>query len=252
MITLAIISEVFLYTSFSLLFGFFILHLIPETKRPEIIFPKWLRFSLILAIAVFSAVPVLRLVFYVAGDNNIFPILLSVVTSFEVGKMWLYTAIVALLLLIQNFAPNLEKKKPLVMFSLFYLIVLALLLGWASHASALAGLTGFVNHSIHFIAITSWAGILLVVSLFSKGNKDWLEPFLDWFTPFAISCVAIGIATGILMMDLHMELKDYAQYWLIPYGQALVVKHLLIIPLLVFAFINGFLVKRLIKNYGRK
>ena len=38
--------------------------------------------------------------------------------------------------------------------------------------------------------------------------------------------------------------------WTLSYGQALLVKHILILPLLVFAFVNGHLVKRKRRDSG--
>jgi putative copper export protein len=247
--SLTILSEVLLYTSFSLLFGFYIIHLVPEQKRTKIVFPKWLRILCIVSIAVFPLVPIVQLVLYVSGGMDVFPVLTSIVTTFEIGKAWLYMLGFVFLLLFQNLIPDIEKKKPFVIISLVYLIGLVLLVGWSSHASSLSGWKGFFLHSLHFAAISSWAGILLIIGWFTKETQnDWLQPFLRWFTPFAIGCVVVGITTGILIMQLVVEFKDYAQSWLVPYGQALLFKHLFIIPLLVFAFINGFLIKRLIKK----
>jgi putative copper resistance protein D len=38
--------------------------------------------------------------------------------------------------------------------------------------------------------------------------------------------------------------RDYVSSWMLPYGQALLIKHLLIIPLLILALINGVLMKK--------
>lgn len=244
-----IISEVLLYTSFSLLFGFYILNLVPQSKRPQLSFPKWLRISSIIGIAAFSFVPILILAEYIAGSlSEIGNTLPSILLSFDVGKSWIYTAVLSLLLLIQNFVPDIEKKKPLLFLSLVYLLGLVFLVGWSSHSSSLTGISGLLLHSMHFLAISLWTGILLVIGWFSKGNNSWLLPFLKWFTPVAIACVALGIFTGVSMMTVVVGLKEYPQSWLVPYGQTLLFKHLLIIPLLVFAFLNGVLIKRLIKT----
>lgn len=41
-----------------------------------------------------------------------------------------------------------------------------------------------------------------------------------------------------------VEPENYVKSWLLPYGQMLLLKHISIIPVLVFAFINGVLTKR--------
>ena len=49
-------------------------------------------------------------------------------------------------------------------------------------------------------------------------------------------------------MTVVIDYKDYANAWMLPYGQALLIKHLLIIPLLAYAFINSILIRKKIKN----
>lgn len=40
----------------------------------------------------------------------------------------------------------------------------------------------------------------------------------------------------------------YADSWMLNYGQALLIKHLIIIPILIFTFTNDFLVKKRMQN----
>ncbi|MDP4164203.1 MAG: CopD family protein [Bacillota bacterium] len=116
-------------------------------------------------------------------------------------------------------------------------------LGWSSHARSLSRWPGFFTYSSHFLAITLWIGILFNVSWFSKNHRNWI-PFLKWFTPLAAFCFLTASATGIILMSFVMNLKDYSNAWVLPYGQMLLLKHLAIIPLLVFAFINGILIRK--------
>lgn len=240
---MVIVSEVLLYTSFSLLFGYYLLQIMPRSVRPELNFPKWLRIGTIIGIAVFSFIPVLSLAVYLGGIDGLSSTLATMLVNFEIGKNWTYTAALVVLLLMQNFAPYLEEKKLLLILSLVYLIGLAILVGWSGHASSLTGVSGFLLHSLHFIAIMIWTGILFIIGWFSSGIEKVLIPFLKWFTPLAIVCVAVGVLTGLGLMTQVVDFKDYAQSWLVPYGQAILFKHLLIIPLLGFAFLNGFLLK---------
>lgn len=250
MAVVTIISEIFLYLCFSLLVGYFMLQLVSKGKRPEIIFPKWLRFSCIIGIMVLSFVPVLRLVLYLAPGMGLGITLTSVLTTFEIGRAWLYIVGMAMLLLIVNFAPEIDKKKSVVVVCLVYLVGLALLIGWSSHARSLTGFDGLALHSLHFTVIMLWSGILLVVGWFSKETESWFVPFLKWFTPLAIVCVVVAVGTGFLLMQLVIDLQDYSLSWLVSYGQALLFKHLLIVPLLIFAFMNGFLLRSHIKRNG--
>src|SRR5699024_6007126 len=43
---------------------------------------------------------------------------------------------------------------------------------------------------------------------------------------------------------LAVEVEDYQNAWLMPYGQTILIKHLIILPLLLFAYINGILIRR--------
>ena len=49
-------------------------------------------------------------------------------------------------------------------------------------------------------------------------------------------------------MTVVVDFEDYPNSWMLPYGQALLIKHLLIIPLFVYAMINGLLIKKKIKK----
>ena len=101
----------------------------------------------------------------------------------------------------------------------------------------------FTINTAHFTAVSVWVGILFVVSWFSKNHSNWLN-FLKWFTPVAIVCFVSTIITGLVLMTVVVEFEDYANSWMLPYGQTLLIKHLLIIPLLVYAMINSIFIKK--------
>ncbi len=243
-----IIGEALMYPSFSLLVGFLVINLIPITNRPEIVFPKMLRICCIVGLAIFTFAPILKLVIFLAGDMGILLTLKSVLTNFESGRVWSFTAGLTLFLLIGHTVPDFEKKRGLIVLSLFTMVGLAILVGMSSHAGSLVGWYGIILHSVHFLSMAIWSGILLLVGWFSKGKTDWIQSFLTWFSPVAFACVGIAIFTGLTIMQLVIEFKDYPQSWLLPYGQTILIKHLLIIPVLVFAIINGVLLKRMLKR----
>jgi hypothetical protein len=97
-----------------------------------------------------------------------------------------------------------------------------------------------------------WLGILLTVSWFSKIEHNWFQ-FLSWFTPLALVCLGSTIITGFILMSFVVDITDYTNAWMVSYGQALLFKHLLIIPLLLYAFINSILTRKRMKanpNYN--
>lgn len=241
------ISESLLYLCFSLLMGAFIIQFIPERLKPTIYIPKRLIQLSVLGIVFFSAAPVIRIILFLYEDIGLITTMENVLGGFDVGKAWNFTIIIAVFFyLFVSLFPVL-KSKLLSGISLAFTLVLLLALGWASHAASLTEWSGFVTHSLHFLAVTVWVGILLVVGWCSKNQENWLS-YLKWFTPLAIICFLIISGTGLFLMTLVIDVNEYGDAWMLPYGQALLVKHLTIIPILFFAFINGFWIRRKLKQ----
>ncbi|TDL66610.1 copper resistance protein CopD [Rhodococcus qingshengii] len=238
-----IVSEALLYICFSLLLGSFILNLIPQNARPEIKIPKGVLLAAALGIALFSFLPVLKIVLYLYEDLGLGYTLKSVLMNFEVGKTWISTVFISFILFIYLIPLKLEQKPLFSLTGLIFTLILIASLGWSSHAASLSKIAGFLTHTAHFLAITTWVGILMVVSWFSRNHDHWLK-FLKWFSPVAILCLVITTITGISLMTFHMELSDYVSVTAISYGQTLLIKHIAILPLLVFAFINSFLIRK--------
>lgn len=231
-------TETLLYLCFSLLMGTLLIHLVPSHLKPPLTVTKRVLQVSILGIVLFSAAPVIRIILYLYEDIGLMLTFQNVIGEFEVGKAYTLTIIVALFFyLFVSIVPVL-KRKVFIGIALAFTSVLLLAVGWASHAASLTDWSGLVFHTLHFTAATVWIGLLLVVSWFSTSHQNWLA-FLKWFTPVAVSCLAIVVGTGIFIMTLAVELTEYQETWLMPYGQAIVVKHLLVIPVLLFAFING-------------
>lgn len=243
MIIAGIVSEALLYSCFSLLLGSFILNLIPKNARPEIWIPKGVLLAATLGIALFSFLPVLKIVLYLYEDLGLGYTLKSVLTNFEVGKTWISTGFISIILFIYLIPIKLEQKPLFSLTGLAFMLILIASLGWSSHAASLSKMAGFLIHTAHFLAVTTWVGILMVVSWFSRKHDHWLQ-FLKWFSPVAILCLVITTITGISLMTFHMELSDYVSVTAISYGQTLLIKHIAILPLLAFAFINSFLIRK--------
>jgi putative copper export protein len=243
MLIIGIISDALLYLCFSLLMGSFLLQLVPQSLRPSITIPKGVLLLATLGIVFFSFMPVLKLVLFLYEDLGLGYTLKSVLITFETGKSWMVTGVLSLFLFIYLIPIKLERNPVFAVTGLLFTLLLIAALGWSSHAGSLAKPSGFLIHSAHFLAITTWVGILLVVSWFSRDYKNWLN-FLKWFSPLAIVCLIVTGITGIALMTFVMDLKDYMNTWPLSYGQALLIKHLAIIPLVIFAFINSVLIRK--------
>jgi putative copper resistance protein D len=223
--------------------GAFIIQFIPDRLKPTIHISKRLIQLAVLGVVIFSAAPVLRIILFLYEDIGLFATMESVLSGFEVGKAWNLTVILAIFFyLFVSLFPVL-KKKLLSGIALAFTLVLLIALGWASHAASLTNWSGFVFHSLHFLAVTVWIGILLIVGWCSKDQENWLS-YLKWFTPLAIVCFLTIAGTGVFLMTLVINVNEYADAWMVPYGQALLMKHLTIVPVLFFAFINGFWIRR--------
>lgn len=233
------ISEGLLYICFAILTGSLLLRLVPEDRRPAIHVPNGLLLACAIAIPILSYVPIhkLALVFGKDFDMSYGSILKSILLDINTGKAWLWTAIgsagLAFLLGLKAFRN--DKHMPKV--ALFVTFLLIVWLGYAGHASSLYGFRGLLTHATHFLAVSVWIGILFVTSWFAKDDANW-HAFLRWFSPVAIISVIMTLLAGIILMSFTTP--EYVNAWMLPYGQMLLIKHLLILPLLLFAYSNGF------------
>ncbi|MCI3927040.1 CopD family protein [Paenibacillus sp. TRM 82003] len=109
----------------------------------------------------------------------------------------------------------------------------------ATHAATLST-AAFLAQAAHLLAVSAWLGGLLVVGWFAappeRAAAGW-RSFYGWYTPLAVACVVIVVATGFVLMDAFSN--AYVSAWTLDYGQVLLLKHLLFVPLLAFAAVNG-------------
>ena len=246
MMVFVIISQALLYICFAVLMGSLVLLLVPASYRPEIHVRKaWL----LLAsggIAFLSFIPVWQIIAYLSDGVDLGSIVQSVLFTFEAGKSWLLTYFIATFLFLFLVWFDYDKKTAYAWFGIAMTLLLIVAMGWSSHASSYDQVIGFLSHTVHVTVVSIWAGILLVVSWFSRNHANWGK-FLSWFTPVAVICVLMTIVSGIVLMNFAIEFEDYVNSWMLPYGQALLLKHLLLIPLVVYAFINSLLMRRKVK-----
>lgn len=245
------ISETLLYVCFSVLVGGTLLSLVPENKKPLIVVPRTIMSSSLVGIVFLSLFPVINLVYYYVTNLNyeVGYVAYTVLTDYKVGTGWIYTVFIATVLFyLLEIKPPAPGNK-LGSYAKFLLsIALVFTMGWSSHAATIYEWGGFLAHTIHFLAITLWMGVMLVTAWFAQDKGNWIA-LLRWFTPLAILCMIASITAGIVLASYISP--DYYNSWMLSYGQALLIKHIAIIPLLWIAFINGFLIKaRLIKDEG--
>ncbi|WP_433956688.1 copper resistance D family protein [Cytobacillus horneckiae] len=170
----------------------------------------------------------------------------NIFSSFEIGKAWSFTLLFSIVFyfIISVFWRD---SRSFFLLSIFFTVILIISYSWASHPASLSQWSGLINHFIHFTSVCVWVGILFLVGWFSKDTSNWLS-FLRWYTPLSIICLSFTMISGFFIMTMIIDFSEYTSSWLVNYGQSLLIKHIFIIPIFLFAFTNSFLVKRRLKS----
>lgn len=253
-----VITELLLYLSFSVLIGSLLVLVVPKKYRPEVIVSKPVLLICTALIPILSIGPLLRVSLILSNNVGMWVSFRNVLFTFEIGQAWLFTLILAVLLFLLLAIIKLDPKEPLIKVALVFIVFLAFGVGKAGHAASITPWTGFIAHSVHFLAVIIWIGILLVIGFRSKHFTNW-PSFLKWFTPLSIVCVSITFIAGYFLMEIDIQsyndqnafiLTEYANGLVVNYGQALLLKHLFFIPILLFAFLNGVVLKKCLAKHS--
>lgn len=241
------VSEGLLYVCFAILTGTLLLKLVPDRRRPDIRVPDALLTACALLIPILSFVPIHQIAWRFSSEFELsyVEMIRSVLLDVNSGKAWLWTLLGSLGLAALLGLKSFRKDRHMPKVALFVTFLLIVWLGYASHASSLSSFKGLVVHASHFAGFSVWIGILFVVAWFSRGDDNW-PAFLRWFSPVAIACVLLTLIAGFTLMTFTTP--EYVNSWILPYGQLLLIKHLLILPLLLFAYTNGFGYKKRIQR----
>ncbi len=242
---LVVISNALLYPAFAFLVGGLILMVVPEKYRPTLYVNKTTFITVVLATIFLTSVPVFSLAINLSGILNLSLLnaVKQVLFTFNIGQVWIQTLISGALLIVVLLLG--DKGRKFRYFALLLSIVIVVIVSQASHSASLQPSLGLVGHSIHFISVSVWAGILLVVGISAKDEVNW-DSFLKWYTPTAIFCVVILTVSGMFLMKGIVP--DYVNSLMLSYGQLLLLKHILFLLVIIYGFINGFLIRRKLKN----
>lgn len=226
--------------------------MVPKNKKTDVYIPKKLLYLSAILIPVAAFAPVLQTAIILAYGMDLWSILTNIILTFEIGKAWVFISIVTIILIFVLKSKNLSTKMHLKTWALF--LVLLMLLGYtrSAHASTITEWRGFLFQTLHFLSVTIWIGILFIVSWFSKDKRNW-KAFLKWFTPVAMVCLIIAMVAGYFTMGIDIDSYDdldasitqeYQNSLITNYGQALLLKHILIISLVLFALVNGVMFRK--------
>jgi len=164
----------------------------------------------------------------------------NVLFRFGEGKAFLWTLLLmfCLCFIIRIAKPETDRRAWIV--CILLLVAMIGTQGWSSHTSSFYGTLGYIPQTLHLLAVSLWAGTLLLAAWYLPIER-W-KSFLVWFHPTAILAMTVIVGSGFILTVLTAP--EYVNSWVLPYGQALLLKHLLWIPLIVFAVFNGWWMKR--------
>lgn len=229
------------YVVFSILIGHVALQFVPDAYKPTIHISKRILLLSTLGIFIFTFAPVAQTISYFSEGVGLFTAIVAVLADFQVGKAWIiigYMTVFLWMTIILNGSKYLQA---------LWLLIMILAVGYSSHVASISFWIGLFAHSAHFLMVTLWTGILIHAAWFTNDQQKWPK-FLRWFTPFASICIILIFISGVTLMVNVVEPKDYVASWVLPYGQMLLLKHISIIPVLLFAIINGVLAKKTANN----
>lgn len=236
MTALYLIGDTLLYGCLALLIGFFSVQLIPRPHRPDVSLSiRWVRMLIVLMLLSFS-LSVLRIVLYLYEEIGFWITLRSVLLTFEAGNAWILMALWSVLLLIVINRSSLSPGR--IKLGVFLVMAMVVTFAWSGHASSIKGAEGMLVHSIHALAVFIWTGGLLILGFWSPSDRNW-GIFLEWFKPLVTLCFLLIVGSGIYLMSVVVQVEEYSDSWILPYGQALLWKHVLILPVLIIGIMNG-------------
>lgn len=237
------LGEPLLYLCFAVIIGWLAVIRAGETEIAARI-PKPFVIMSIIGISLLSFLPVLRIVLFFAGNAGFAVSLKNVLFTLAEGKAYGWTLLFCLLMLsavcIKPLHISIRKAGWGWWLCCILCLGLAVATNWFSHMTANYGPAGLLVHLIHFLSVMIWSGILIAAGWFKPVPSPW-SGFLRWFHILAMIAMTLIIGSGWLMSAVLIP--QLATAAVSSYGKALLLKHLLIIPLLLFGFINGFLVK---------
>jgi len=235
------LAEPFLYVSFAIACGYILLNLVPAAYRPVSYISYRVTFAASIGIGVLSFFPILRIVSFFAEDIGWGLTFKQVILQFTEGRVYMLSLVVSIMLAILSVIHGRTSNKLVLKSMMYCLAFLIVAQGWSSHVAAWYGSWGIIAQTLHILAVSLWVGPLLLSAWYARQKDNW-SAFLSWYHPMAILCMLVIASSGFfLAIGITPE---YVNAWKLSYGQALLIKHILLIPLALFAIINGFWVKR--------
>lgn len=234
--------ETLLYLTFAFTGGYLLLQFIPERAKPDIRPLTALFQYALLCLPLFSFMSIWRTTLVLreyAQSLSVFEVLVIVLKDYVYGNAWVWLLILCTFMYSLTLFASMARKSVRLALAIGWVLGVGVQ-GWASHPASFSLALGLASQVLHVAAMSLWLGTLFIIAWFSRGSLRW-PSFVKWFSPLSVASVLFIIAGGLAMMSLIVD--NYVNSWAINYGQALLLKHLMFVPLLVLGFMNGFLSK---------
>lgn len=251
MTVIAILAKGMMYLSLAVSTGYWLLRLFPKGRKPKVRLPAPVLAAAYLLLPLALLVPPVQLSLRGAslGNERFWIVFRSVLRQFEMGDAFLATLLLCAVLAVFHWNPFSWGSNIYNWAGFLLAISLILAQSWGSHAASVTEYLGFFAQFFHVLAISLWIGPLFLVAWFGRDFSHW-PAFLGWYTPLAMLCVATIITTGILMMTFIVP--QPIQSLILPYGQTLLIKHLLLLPVLLLGLLNSWLTRQLHHRFPRR
>jgi putative copper export protein len=235
----------------------------------RIIFFSWPSLALLVIVTLLELVLQAASVFNQSVAGALSPELLNqIVTRTGFGASWrLQVWAVGSLLILVFYLSRCIKRDPAEDHRMWWwaaLVAGAVLLiapSWTGHAVVAAKEFPFATVSdwLHLLAVGFWVGGLFhlaltlpkaLADLKGRARLDLLHRVIPLFTRLAVASTILLVLTGLYNSWMHVD--RFGELWSTPYGETLLVKILLVVPMLLLGGINTFIihprVRRLIEN----
>ncbi|PSL50992.1 putative copper resistance protein D [Salsuginibacillus halophilus] len=234
------VIDAFLFIALALIVGIVILRHVPPKARPDLSIPRWFIPLLFVCVTALAAVPYLQQVLSIVNMFNapVVSTAFTVLIDYRSGQGLLAVFAGMILYLISRL---LLRSWCLGILQTIALVFVIFGVAWMSHAASLDRFGGFIADALHLSGASVWAGVVFVGAFFFSGEKGW-RAFALWFHYVALGAVLSLLVTGLILMQYIVP--EYQNSWLLPYGQLLLIKHLLFLPLIFYGFFHGFLLKQ--------
>lgn len=246
------LSDSLFYISLSYLFGGLICSSLSLEKRPDWLVSRQALLWATAAAGVLAFFPLLKTILSFSKTMDGWQSFKEVIFSLPSGQAWLLTLAIAALLFALIFFNKIDKDPLLSKIGILLCIVLLGAYVRGHQSASLFPFLGFTINFLQLLAVSVWGGCLLIAAWGTKHTRNWLS-FLNWYTLLSMISIVILLITVFLTMvvDLspikHLSVSGAFDHFInglvVNYGQALLIKLILVVPLVLLVLLDVFFIR---------